>query len=184
MQVRSFTMRNMTLRSIIGKLFWQPIRGSLILAAVLIFLDAIDSGSYLFSLLVCPIWFVVALILAMKGCASPGVAFARILIPVITGVIVLVNASVQNSIAQNNAVRIVAACEQYRAANGAYPAKLNDLVPQYMGSIPPAKYCLMWNSFFYHADSEQPTTMLFWVELPPFGRPTYNFEDGRWGYLD
>lgn len=178
-------MWGMESRFIIGNLFWQPIRESLIVAAVLVFLDAVVSGSYLYSLFVCPIWFIVALIRAMIQRASPGVAVARILIPVITGVIVFLNGSVQNNIAKSNAVRIVDACEQYKAANGAYPAKLNDLVPKYLSSVPPSKYCLMFNQFFYFANPEEPvTTMLDWVELPPFGRPTYNFEERRWGYLD
>jgi hypothetical protein len=135
-------MANMAYRFTIGDRFWQPIRGSLILALVLIFLDAVVSGSYLYSLFVCPIWFIVALIraekAAMTGSASQGVAGARILIPVITGVIVLVNSTVQNRIAKTSAVRIVEACEQYREANGAYPAKLDDLVPRYLSSIPPS----------------------------------------------
>lgn len=168
----------------IGDVFWRPIRGSLILALMLILYDAVINGSYLLSFFICPIWFVVALVRAARGRASPVVAVARMLIPVVTGLMVFMNAGVQNRIAKRNAVRIVEACEQYRKDTGNYPKQLDELVPQYLSSIPPAKHCCMWNKFSYQANFEQPYTMLDWVELPPFGRPTYNFEERRWGYLD
>jgi hypothetical protein len=41
---------------------------------------------------------------------------------------------------------------------------------------------LTFNDFWYRTSPE--STVLFYVELPPFGRPTYSFTRNEWGYLD
>ena len=160
----------------------HPIRGSLFLSALLIFIDVVLSCSYMFSLFVCPIWFFVALIRARPF--DTGVAAARVLAPVVTGLLIFANSEWQNDIAQARAERIVEACQRYHEANGTYPAKLVDLVPQYLSAIPSAKYCGAWAEFFYHKSPDDERAILWWVELPPFGCRTYNFAASRWGYLD
>jgi len=159
----------------------SPVRWSLVLSIVLVFLDAVLDGSYLFSALVCPIWLVVALFRAGSGRATARVAIARILIPVVTGAIVFANFYIQDEIAMANAARIIQACESYREDNGAYPEKLGDVVPRYLGSIPPAKYCGSWHEFWYFGS---PAATLSWVQVPPFGRKVYNFVTGEWRYID
>ncbi len=169
----------MGLRFSIGDL--SPVRGTLILALSLIFFDAILDGSYLFSLFVCPIWLLVALVRAGSGRASPRVAAARILAPVVTGLIVVVNSAIQGEIAMAGAARIIQACERYREDNGSYPEKLGDLVPRYLSSIPRAKYCCAWNEFAYYSSQN---TILWWTQIPPFGRRAYSFVNGDWRYVD
>ncbi len=53
-------------------------------------------------------------------------AAARILVPVVTGLLVIANFSLQGKIAMGNAARVIEACEQYREINGAYPERLSD----------------------------------------------------------
>ena len=161
----------------------SPILGSLIASALLIFFDAIVDGTYLFSVFVCPIWFLVGLIRAWRvRYSNPKVALARIAIPVVTLLLILANSSLQGRIAMANATRIIQACDQYRGANGEYPKTLDDLVPRYLNSIPTAKYCLAWSDFSYFGGPQSP--ILWWVSLPPFGRWGYNFERGSWRYID
>ena len=158
------------------------IRGSIIGVFILLFWDAAISGSYVMSILVCPIWFIVSIL--KNAIQRPGwrVALIRIAIPPLTLALVLANDSLQYKIGKANAPRIIAACEQFHSANGRYPKTLNELVPQYLPSIPRAKYCLMLGEFMYWNFDEEP--MLVWYVVPPYGRKTYTFNDQRWGYLD
>ncbi len=59
---------------------------------------------------------------------------------------------------------------------------LDELVPQYIPSIVPAKYCLVCGEFRYWNLDGSP--MLVWYVVPPYGRAIYNFEERRWSYLD
>jgi hypothetical protein len=158
------------------------IRGSLICAVILVFLDVVVHGSYLYSAMVFPIWLLVALVRAAVCRPGIGVAFARLLMPVATMVLVVANNHLQGQIARGNATRLILACERYQAASGAYPERLADLVPRHLNRIPRAKYCLLWGNFEYFKGEHSP--LLYWYAVPPFGRKIYNFDEGRWGYLD
>ena len=94
----------------------------------------------------------------------------------------MTNSAVQSGIAKANAQRVVEACEQFHADNGTFPRTLDELVPAYLEFVPRAKYCLTWDKFVYFSNDEYP--ILAWVDIPPFGRRTYNFENRRWGYGD
>ena len=144
--------------------------------------DAGLAGSFLMSLIFCPIWFLVSIL--KNAIQRPGwrLALLRIAIPVLTLVLARANEAVQFRVGEANAPRIIAACEEFHAANGKYPKTLDELVPRYLPSIPPAKYCLEFGKFQYWNHEEHP--MLVWCVVPPFGRKIYTFEDRRWGYID
>lgn len=118
--------------------FSRAIGETLICALVVIFFDVVVSGCYFFSALLCPIWCIVSA--ARAGLQQPGlgVAAARVLIPIITGLLAFANYSAQRMVAMGNAQRVIEACERYHKANGAYPERLDELVPQYLNSIPRA----------------------------------------------
>jgi hypothetical protein len=92
------------------------------------------------------------------------------------------NDAFQLKVAEANAKRIVAACEKCHAANGRFPRRLDELVPEYMNSFPVAKYCL--GSGFSYASSSDNTAKLWWPIVPPHYRKIYNFETRSWSYLD
>jgi hypothetical protein len=172
----------------VNRRFWRfrdgltAIRGSLFCSLVVVILDVVVDGSYIFSAVVCPIWFIVAVVRAIVRRPTLGLAAARILIPLITLLLVLANYSVQRRIAMANAARLIQACEHYREVNGAYPERLGDLVPRYLNSVPRAKYCFSYSEFVYFGSPPGPT--LSWWECPPFGRRAYVFDTGKWRYLD
>ncbi len=155
--------------------------GTLACALALVFLDVVVDGCYIFSAVVCPIWFIAAVGRSILQQPPLGVAAARVLIPVVTGLLVVVNYSVQRTIAMGNAERIIQACERYREANGAYPEQLGELVPRYLSSVPRAKYCCWYSEFGY---SGPPLPVLRWYEFPPFGRRVYIFETATWRFVD
>jgi hypothetical protein len=148
---------------------------------ILLAWDAGLFGSFLLSFKVCPIWFLVSVL--KNAIQRPGwrLALVRIAIPALTLGLVLANKSVQWRIAEANASQVIAACEEFNAANGRFPKTLDELVPRYMPFIPRAKYCLVYGEFRY-MNNEHP--MLVWHVVPPYGRNIYDFEKRRWHYLD
>jgi hypothetical protein len=111
-----------------------------------------------------------------------GLALTRILIPALTFLFVRANDTFQLRVAEANAQRIVAACEKYHAAKGRFPKRLDELVPEYMNSVPVAKYCL--GSGFSYASLSDNTAKLWWAIVPPHYRKIYDFESRSWSYLD
>lgn len=108
--------------------------------------------------------------------------FARIAI--FLGAVMLVFGlnSANNQIARKRAETLITAIKAFKLKNQRYPEKLSELVPDFIKYLPTAKYTLSFNSFHYVSGPESHS--LFYVEMPPFGRPTYSFERGSWGYLD
>jgi len=159
----------------------RRIRGSLVGAAVLLAWEAALSGSFLVSILVCPVWCLVSLVKNVIWRPGWRVALSRTVVPALTLGLVLSNAALQSRIAHANAERIIKACEQFSAANGRYPSKLDELVPGYLPAVPRAKYCLMDCDFWYLEYKDRHTLM--WVAIPFFSRPYYDFEERRWGVI-
>jgi len=75
------------------------------------------------------------------------IALFRTMIPAVTLALVLGNNSLQWQIAEANADRVIKACQEFRAAHGDYPGQLDELVPDYLDSMPRAKYCLLYGDF-------------------------------------
>ncbi len=155
----------------------RSIRGAL----ALLFWDVVISGSFCASLLICPIWFLVSILKNLIQRPGWKIALFRIAIPAATLGLVLANNALQCRMAESNATRIITACEKYHAANGTFPQTLDDLVPQYMQSIPRAKNCMMFGEFRYWNMEESHT--LEWYAVPPHCRKRYNFEGRKWNYL-
>ena len=175
--------------------FFRQMRGGLIGAGIMLGLDGAVYGSFLFSIFVCPIWFLVALIKAIVQGRDWRVSVSRVVIPLITLVIVLSNAWLQSRVAEAHAQKIIEASKQYQSTNGVYPRTLDELVPKYLGSVPRAKYALLGEFLYWECGERLVTTcvrsgadkgqhMLMWMAIPPFGRPFYNLEQAQSGYLD
>ena len=158
--------------------YFRLIRWSLIGASTLLVFDALF-GSFI-SAGVCPIWFLVSFVKAIKKRPGWGIGLSRIVIPVLTLAIVGCNANIQSKIASANAERIIVACDQFRAATGEYPDHLDEIVPTYLSSIPRAKYALMFSDFRYW--NLEGSHLLMWDKNPPFGRMIYDFERREWRY--
>lgn len=161
----------------------RDIRVSIGIASVLLAWDAAFTGSFLLSFLVCPIWLLFSILKNAIQRHGWRLALLRIAIPALTLGLALANNAVQLRIGEANAPRIIAACEEFHAANGEFPQTLGQLVPRYLPSIPRAKYCLAYGEFLYLSPpGGEP--LLVWCVVPPFGRKIYNFQERRWTYLD
>jgi hypothetical protein len=162
--------------------FLRTIRGSLVGVLLLLLFDGVMFGSFTFSALVCPFWFFASLVKSLSRLPGWKIAIVRATIPVVTLMLLFSNARLQSSIASANARQVIAAIEQFHGANGRYPDKLNDLVPRYLASVPPAKYCIGLCEFKYWVLDGKASLMK--VVVPPFGHDVYSLEKREWKYLD
>lgn len=156
--------------------------GSLAVAAILVGWDAVLDGSLLFSILICPLWFSWSVLKNLIQRPGWRQAVVRVLVPLLTLGVVLLNNNLQCKIAEANAPRIVSACDKFHAAHGRYPENLNELVPDYLPSVPRAKYCIRFGEFHYWRAYGR--YYLLWYKVPPFGRKIYDSSRGTWGYID
>jgi hypothetical protein len=176
-------MRKETAMDVVGgRGFFRSIRRSVVNSFAILTLDVGLSGSYGASLIFCPIWFLISLVKNAIERPGWGIALARIAIPAMTLCVVLANNAFQLKVAEANAQRVVAACEAYHAAKGEFPRKLDDLVPQYLHSVPVAKYCFGPSCRFAYFSSVQPP-LLVW-NIHPLYRKIYDFGTRKWTYLD
>lgn len=86
--------------------------------------------------------------------------------------------------ARRNADTLIAACRAFQARHGRFPGALEELVPDFLPALPPAKYDGPHFGFTYDASPDASRHVLGWTEVIPFGRPYYVLEEDRWGYLD
>ncbi len=157
------------------------IKASIWAAVALLVWDAAIWGSFVLSAIVCPIWFLVSIVKNIIRRPGWRLALLRIAIPPMTLGLIMANNAVQLKIAKANAPRVVAACEEFHAANGGFPKTLDELVPRYLPSIPCAKYCVT-GKFLYLNYQDHP--LLIWYTFPVFGKNVYNFEKRQWNYID
>lgn len=110
---------------------------------------------------------------------------AKAAICLLTAILIFVTLGLQNRMADRRAVKLGDACLAYRAKYHHYPKTLNVLVPEFIPSVPVARYGLLGNDHFIYAsvnDDWEP--MLFYEAMPPFGRRFYHMQSRTWGYLD
>lgn len=90
---------------------------------------------------------------------------------------------INSDIAKQRAAQVITAVESYKAKNGAYPERLQQLVPEFLPGIPAkAKPTLMDTGFHYRASAQR--HVLSYVAMPPFGRLEYSFESRDWSFID
>lgn len=158
---------------------------SLIIASFLFFLDAfvLNQGFIAFVILfvVVPVMLKKA-ISARKDKALLKKQLLNAGIYSIAAIMVLASNSINNTIAQRNADKIIQACEQYKAKHGIYPERLSELIPDFLKDIPPAKYSLAGAPFRYFARED--SHALMYEAVPPYGRKYYVFEKRVWQYVD
>ena len=106
----------------------------------------------------------------------------NIAVYVTASVLVFVANHFNNAMARERAETLVEAVQAFQAAHGSYPTSLEDLVPEFLDCVPPAKFAAVFDRFSYGVVNGD--AFLFYVEMPPFGRPIYWFNSHRWSYVD
>ncbi|MGZ6441151.1 MAG: hypothetical protein ACXWRU_13915 [Pseudobdellovibrionaceae bacterium] len=115
--------------------------------------------------------------------------------------VVILTITINNKIAENRAEKVLAVVKKFKTKYNHYPDSLQALVPEFLDSVPLAKYSFTYNDFHYSKffrakDSKDACkcevdetngiedARLFYIKIPPFGHPTYNFNQGEWDYSD
>jgi len=160
---------------------------ALLVGAILIGLDAFYLNQGAIALLV-GLWLLVITLprtfLAKKFATVRRQRIRNIAIYFAAVILVFVFNAANNSIAKRRAEVLVSAVKAFHAKNQRYPKSLEELVPTYAERIPLAKYTFTFNQFNYSSLGNNDDARLSYIELPPFGRPTYYFRENKWGYLD
>jgi hypothetical protein len=167
----------------------KPLRNTIALAAGLFAVDAFVLNQGAVALLVILVVLLVLLPRALWALRKDrGLYLQRLTkagIYLLACVAVFVANAVQNRMADRRAIELGNACLAYHAKYQRYPNRLDELVPEFLPSVPLAKYSLGGSAVFFYAsrpDGREP--MLFYEAIPPFGRRFYHMETGRWGFLD
>lgn len=163
----------------------KALRGSIITALVLFILDAYIFNQGIIAaitLLVVVFWLLPKALFAWKNKAVLITRSLKFVIYLIMSIAVFSMNTLNNSIARDRAENIISACNQYQLKYQHYPQALEELVPEFLPSIPVPKLLLINNKFRYFSNDGQVTLM--YVKAPPYGRAVYDFSKQKWGHLD
>jgi hypothetical protein len=157
---------------------------ALIFAGLLVLVDGFWMNQGVFSVLIGVGLIFIALPRAFlpKFRATRRARLRNIGIYLIAVVIVVGLNMVNNRIAARRADDVVAAVKAFHAQNGRYPDSLDALVPAFLTAVPRAKYTLQFDRFRYV--KTETSALLYYVSLPPFGRPTFDFGRDAWHFVD
>lgn len=165
--------------------FARQLRGSLLIAAALYFVDAIWLGQGAIAVFTLLILFFIALprnLWAWKNKPLRNLRAAKLLIYLLMALAIGATIRTDLAFAKRHAETLIVALKQYQAKHGAYPNQLEQLVPEFLPAIPQARFSLTQNTFFYHAADNSHT--LSYMVMPPFGWESHNLETGRWTMRD
>lgn len=166
------------------KPYSRPLHHALILAALLVGIDAFVLNQGVISL-----FFGLGLVFIglprsflRKFAGIRAARLRNLSIYAAAVILVFVVNAANNRLARGRAESIVAAIKAFDSKYARYPESLNDLVPEFIERVPKAKYTLMYGDFAYFKSDEG--AHLYYVAIPPFGRPMYDFARNQWTYLD
>jgi len=167
-----------------------PLLRTTVALAVLFLADLGFSGQGFFSLLVAGVGLGLltlgALWAIVRGAAPRILVRSRAMragLYLLLGLATVATMQFHAATAQNHAAQVIEACRAYQTRHGMLPDRLQELVPEFLPTVPRAKYTLAWGEFTYWTSGEKSHTLMY-VALPPFGRRLYHFEEARWSQLD
>lgn len=144
-------------------------------------LDAFFFGQAVISVILCVagvLYFPLRAIQARKDGARLKLRLSKAAITSIVGLAALGVIVYGNVIARERAESLIVAVEKFYAKHGRYPERLEEVVPVFIPAIPRAKYVVIADKFGYSVSDSRHS--LVYVEIPPFGRRIYTFEDRKW----
>jgi hypothetical protein len=91
---------------------------------------------------------------------------------------------IRNDLPRRRAVKLGDACLAYHAKYSHYPKHLDDLVPEFISSVPAAKNGILGEDDFFYAPHETSEPFIYYECFPPFGNCYYYVESRCWKFLD
>ena len=160
---------------------------SIFISILIYFVDALvysQGGLALITLVVVALVMLPKILMALlkKNRKLCGERIVRAGIYLFMAAMVLVTVALNNRLAFSRAEKIIQACDDYRLEYRRYPDGLEELAPEFIPRIPPAKFSLAYSNFIYISGENR--HLLVYYAIPPFGRRVYNLESASWSYLD
>ena len=163
----------------------KSIKKSIIIAVIIFIFDAfwLNQGMIAFITLVIVILFFLpkAIYLHVKK-LGPKPQYFKCLIYIVMAFCVFGSNYMNNKIAHSRAEALIHSIEQYKNEKGVFPDNLEALTPDYIKSVPLAKYTFMHNRYQYFLIEGKAS--MWYVAFPPFGKATYYFSSRQWAYYD
>lgn len=164
---------------------WRPPR-SVFAAAGLVALDGIVIGQGALSFLcgvVLSLGFAIGALVTKDGTTRRNrIRDAVVYIFIFPATLAIVRGNAH--LAQSRGDALVAACDAFRARNGRYPDRLDDLVPTFVDRVPRASFRVLQGEFKYWRVADEDDAMLVYWIVPPFMHRSYSFKNRRWVTLD
>jgi hypothetical protein len=91
---------------------------------------------------------------------------------------------IRKTLVERKAVKLGNACLAYHAKYDRYPERLDDLVPEYISSVPAANYGILGKDKFFYSAHDGPQPFIYYRCLPLFGNCYYYVECRCWDFLD
>lgn len=159
---------------------------TILFCVFLYFFDAIYTGLPVFGVFLCLIMilvnFITVLRLWRRDRTNAIKSVIKLVIFPLTVGAILGTCFFNEYIGNKNSKLIIKAVENFKTEHGAYPDRLEDLVPTFLSKIPRSSFRLSSNKYIYLAN--QDFHQLIWVKVPPFGRYVYQFEKKKWSFID
>lgn len=162
------------------------LRTALVTCGILLAIDVLFFGAPalgMYAVIVLVVWLLPRILFAWR---TPGLRDHRARVALVTvGFLALDIGAywVLDEIAQRRVVSVADALARYKARQGAYPQKLQGLVPEYLPEIPAAKSgWVMFGDVLYLYKEGAPGLM--YVSFPPFGRKVLDVATRKWEFVD
>jgi len=162
------------------------IRDSWRFAALLFVIDGICLGQFGFAALLLGWTLLVRvpmIVLAWKDQPLRAFRIKKVALYLLAVVGIMALFIFNRQVGTQRANELVRAVEAYSSKHGQFPQSLDQVVPDFMSSIPLARYTFAANDFSYKAAADG-KHVLSWTVIPPFARKSYTFEEKRWVTLD
>ena len=92
--------------------------------------------------------------------------------------------NVRKNLTQYCAAKLGKACQAYRAKYHHYPERLDDLVPEFIASVPTVRVSIFGEDRFGYSSHDGSEPFIYYNCLPPFGNCYYYVESRCWAFLD
>lgn len=145
-------------------------------------IDIVVFGSYGMAGLICPVWFVVAILRSAWPPRSLRMITRRATLPLLLLSTTVAASWAQRALARAQAAIVIDACVAFRSDNGSLPDNLTSLVPRYLRQVPHAKFCVAFKEFEYSKIGD--FAVLSWWSQPPVGREVFSFSTATWSTVD
>ena len=167
----------------VEKTMWRSLRSTVITAGCLFSVDAVVFGWFALAMLASfflVVWLVPRTLLAFIRGEVFAVRGMKTGIYLLTVAAILAAYSANSHLARSGANTVIAAVDQFKSHHHRYPKLLKELVPEYLKSVPRAKYTVTYGEFVFSGGGPS----LMYYQFPPFLRRVYNFDSRKWMVLD